>query len=65
MVDAQQKVTVEQLEQLVLFAAKVVTLLGPSYGERLAWLERELEAARRDDPVARARQLLARRATAA
>lgn len=51
---------VERLERALVVAAYIVVRHGPVYAPLVDRLERELEAARRDDPVDRARRILER-----
>ena len=58
-VDDNGEVTLERLERALAIVAYVVVQHGKVYAPILERLEREVEAARRDDPVLRARKLLA------
>lgn len=48
----------ERIEGALLVAAYVVVRHGPQYAPIVERLERELETARREDPVARAQRIL-------
>jgi hypothetical protein len=48
----------DRIERALVFAAYVVVTYGPQYSPIVDRLERELEAARRDDPVTRAQRIL-------
>jgi hypothetical protein len=50
--------TIERLERALVLAAYIVVRHGPEYACHVDRLEKELEAARRDDPVARAKRIL-------
>lgn len=50
--------TVEELEFALEYIAYAVVHLSPTYGAWLQILERALEEARRDNPVARAKAIL-------
>jgi hypothetical protein len=50
---------VERLERALALAARIVLRHGATYVVYLDRLERELEAARQNDPIARAKRILA------
>ena len=50
----------ERLERALVYAAYIVVRYGPQYAPIVERLERELEAARREDPVERAKRILER-----
>jgi hypothetical protein len=52
------EVTLERLERALALAAYIVVRYGKVYAPILERLEREVEAARKDDPVVRARKVL-------
>jgi hypothetical protein len=52
------EVTIEELERWRVMAAYWVLELGPEYGFVLERVEKELEKARADDPVAKAKKVL-------
>ena len=49
---------IERLERALVLAAYIVVTHGPRFAPYVERLEKELEAARRDDPVARAQRIL-------
>jgi hypothetical protein len=49
----------ERIERALVLAAYIVVRHGPQYAPYVERLEKELEAARRDDPVSRAQRILA------
>jgi hypothetical protein len=49
---------IERLERALALAAYIVLRHGPVYAPYIDRLERELEAARRDDPIERAKRIL-------
>lgn len=51
--------SVEDLEHTLAVVARAVINFGPAYAPILKRLEAELEHARREDPVAHAKRLLA------
>ena len=53
------EVSLERLERALAVAAYIVVRHGKVYAPIFDRLQREVEAARRDDPVVRARQVLA------
>lgn len=53
------EVTLERLERALAIVAYAVVQYGRVYAPILERLEREVEAARRDDPLLRAQKLLA------
>lgn len=53
-----EQVTIEELEAYRVFAAYIVSEFGAQYIGVLDRIEEELEKARREDPVARARRVL-------
>jgi hypothetical protein len=55
---ASDYVSLERLERALAVMAYVVLRHGAVYAPILARLEREVEAARRDDPLVRARRIL-------
>lgn len=52
------QVSIEELEAYRVFAAYIVSEFGAQYVGVLDRIEQELEKARREDPVARARRVL-------
>ena len=55
---AQNSPLVERLERALVLAARIVLLHGPVYAPYIDRLEMELERARRNDPMERARRIL-------
>ena len=49
---------VERIERALVLAAYIVVRHGPKFAPLVDRLEKELEAARRDDPVERAKRIL-------
>jgi len=56
---AQNSPLVERLERALVLAARIVLLHGAVYAPYIDRLEMELERARRNDPLERARRILA------
>jgi hypothetical protein len=56
--------TLEELEKMLVVVAYVVATHGPAYAGLLARLEREVEAARANNPVERAHKILEKYAAA-
>ncbi|CAM5374198.1 hypothetical protein AFEL58S_01622 [Afipia felis] len=52
-------IPIARLERALVAAAYIVATHGPEYAWLMRRLEKELEEARRDDPVARAKAILA------
>lgn len=56
--ETSSELSIERLERALVLAAYIVVRHGSVYAPIVERLERELDAARRDDPVVRARRIL-------